>query len=406
MSGSTIKTLVLYADYTTRLSYYDDWQDAFQAAPQFNCTAMNICGANAAQDLPAVVAEAELIVLLHSTNGDTTVYLEPFVPILQARRGLLLFFVGNEVNLPGSPIAGKREILRRIEPDFIATQLLPETGEFLFGDLARRGVLSVPHALNPAAFRPEKPQADRRIDIGVRAVRYLPHLGDDDRNRVFAFFARHDFDPSLAVDIGTARLDRAGWAAYLNDCRGTVSTEAGSWFIERDDATIEAIRRWTAETYGRGKLVIANDSPLRKLGHRLPWPVRAALRRILSKGVVRHESTVTEELPFEEVYDRFFRDRPRPAIYGKCISSRHLDAVGTKTCQIMLAGRYNDILAADEHYLALAADFSNIADVMERFHDRDYRAAMVNRAYDHVMSAHTFARRVAMIHAAVTSSAT
>lgn len=403
MPQSEIATLVLYADYTTRLSYYDDWLDAFDDASEFRVETLNICQRGIKPRLRRAVAEAELIVLLHSTNGDTTIYLEPLAPLLRDRRGLLLSFVGNEVNLPGSAIAAKRAVLQAIEPDFIATQLLAEAGEHLFGDLVRRRVLAIPHALNPRAFRPDVPQSQRRIDIGVRAIRYLPHLGDRERNRLHDYFETQAFSPPLTVDVDTTRLNREGWAAFLNQCRGTISTEAGAWYLERDDRTIEAIRAWTAERHGGGRLVIANDSPLRRLGHKLPWPVRAALRRIMRHGPLRHESTITEELPFDEVFARFFRDYPKPSFYGKCISSRHFDAIGTKTCQIMFPGRFNDILATDEHYLALAPDFSNIDDVLAKFRDGDRRQQIVDQAYDHVLSAHTYTHRIAAIYAAVTA---
>lgn len=403
MNPSRLRTLVLYADYTTRLSYYDDWLDAFARAPHFNARSLNICERGAEEILRQELAQADLTVLLHSTNGDTTVYLEPFADLLADRRGLLLSFVGNEVNLPGSPIAAKRQVLARMAPDFIATQLPQEAGEYLWGDLVRRRVLAVPHALNPAAFRPDQALEGRPIDIGVRAVRYLPHLGDRDRNRLHDLFDEHAFATDLVVDIGTERLDRAGWAGFLNRCKGTVSTEAGSWWVERDDAIITAIRSWTAERVKGKALVIANDSPLRKLGHKLPWWMRAGLRRLLSKGVLRHESTITEELPFDEVYERFFKDRPRPPFYAKCISSRHLDAVGTKTCQILVEGRYNGILRPGEHYIPLKADLSNLDEALRQFRDPSERARITASAYQHVLDSHTYDRRIEALVLAITS---
>ncbi|HLO77813.1 MAG TPA: glycosyltransferase [Magnetospirillum sp.] len=400
---SRLRTLVLHADYTTRLSYYDDWLDALSRAPQFDARSLNICQRGVAPRLRAELADAELVVLLHSTNGDTTVYLEPFAGLLADRRGLLLSFVGNEVNLPGSPIAAKRAVLGRIAPDYIATQLPLEAGQYLWGDLVRRRVLALPHALNPQAFRPELPAQARPIHIGVRAARYLPHLGDCDRNTLHDLFERHAFEPALVVDIGSERLDRPGWAAFLNRCLGTVSTEAGSWWIERDDATINAIRAWTAARTKGKAMVIANDSPLRRLGHKLPWWLRAALRRILSRGVLRHESTITESLPFDEVYDRFFRNRPRPPVYGKCLSSRHLDAIGTGTCQILMTGRYNDILRAGDHYIPLAPDFSDVDEAMRRFRDAGERQRIARTAHEHVLDGHTYDHRIAQLAQAVTS---
>jgi hypothetical protein len=130
----------------------------------------------------------DAVVILHSATGDTTIYLDRYADILGDRKIPLLSFVGNEVNLPGSPIAEKRRVLSVIRPDWIATQLLEDAGRMLFGDLAGRGMVSIPHALNPVAFRETQAFDQRPIDIGKRAARYLPHLGDNDRNRIIEFF--------------------------------------------------------------------------------------------------------------------------------------------------------------------------------------------------------------------------
>ncbi len=86
---------------------------------------------------------------------------------------------------------------------------------------------------------------------------------------------------------------------------------------------------------------------------------------------------------------------------GKAISSRHFEPVGTKTCQILIEGHYNGVLVADEHYIAVRKDLSNIADAVQRFKDDGYRRAMVDRTYEHVMSAHTYRHRVEQLVAAV-----
>lgn len=402
--SSALRALVVSAEYTDRLSYYDDWKTAFQTSLQFETVLFNIAGGNAARRLRSALRGIDAIILLHSTNGDTTRYLEPVAPVLAERTCPLLTFVGNEVNLPGSPISAKRAVFATIQPDFIATQLLPESGEYLFGDLAGRGVVALPHGLNPEVFRPQVPHSERSRDIGVRSVKYLAHLGDDDRNRVHDFFTRHEFAPDLTVDISAERFNRDGWAAFLNDCRGTVSTEAGSWFIERDDATIEAIRAWTAERQAGQGFVIANDSPLRLIGHKLPFRLRQWLRKRLSRGPIRHESTVTEALAFDEVHERFFAGRPVPKHHGKCISSRHFDAIGTATCQILLEGRYNDILTPGVHYISLASDFSNVAEVMEVFEDERRRLEITEAALAHVMDRHTYAHRVGAVYDILTGS--
>lgn len=400
---SAIDGLVLHAHYATRLSYYDDWLDAFARSRDFRVTAHNICEGAALPEIRRAIGAHDLVVLLHSTNADTMMYLKPVREALKDRRGKLLVFVGNELNLPGSPMAEKIAFLRDVAPDFIATQLLAEAGQWLYASCPNSRVLSVPHALNAAAFRPGPPRDQRPVDIGTRSARYIPYLGDDERNRLFDLFAAHAFDPALKVDIETdSRLAREGWAGFLSRCKGTVSNEAGSWYLEPDDHTMEKIRTWVRSQ--AGGIMIANDSPLRRLGHRLPWFVKAALRALLRRGPVRHEMLVNEALDFAEIHERFFKEKARAPVYTKVVSSRHFDAIGTKTCQILIRGRYNDTLVADEHYLALDPDFANLDAVLAAFADADRNREIVDRAYEHALAGHTLDHRISGLAAAVSAS--
>jgi hypothetical protein len=391
-----MRVLVGHAQYTDRLSYYDDWLDAFLRAPQFDVVSVNVVDPRAKERFSRLLRDVDAVVLLHSTNGDTTSYLAPHVECLSKRAVPLLTFVGNEVSLPGSPIADKRRIFRALKPEYIATQLLPEAGRYLFADVASRAIVAIPHALNRASFSPEKPSERRNLDVGARAVRYLPHLGDDDRNRLMQWFAANGGKHGLRVDISDHRLDRDGWAAYLNDSKATVSTEAGTWFLERDDATVNAIRDYV---FSKKKgFVLRNDSALRSLGHKMPWWLKSLVRYAMKRGPLRHEALVNEQLDYKEIFDKFFAGRQRPAHYGKCISSRHFDAAGTKTCQIMFRGRFNDILKPDEHYLALEPDFSNIETVLDSLRDPVRRASIVNSAFDLVHSGHTYEHRMQQVY--------
>jgi hypothetical protein len=199
----------------------------------------------------------------------------------------------------------------------------------------------------------------------------------------------------LKTDISDRRADRDGWAEFLNACKGTAATEAGSWFLERDDRTVNEIRDYVLN---QSKLVIRNDSKLRTWGHKLPWWARQAARKVLAGGLITHEALVNESLDTDEVVRLFFSGRERPRFYGKCISSRHFDAAGTKTCQIMFPGCFNDILIADRHYLALEPDFSNLDLVLDRFNDPVARQDIVDAAYDLVMGGHTYAHRMRQVY--------
>jgi Glycosyl transferases group 1 len=391
-----LKTLLLTLGYPSRASYYDDWRDAFIAAPQFDVTVRNIFDRAVRAEIERSIGDYELTVLLHACTADSLLYAEPLAGALQNRKGRLVAFVGNELNLPFAPLGAKVAWLKRVRPDIVATQLLQEAGAWLYAEVGAR-VISLPHALNPQAFEARTPQRDRPIDIGARSFRYLAYLGDDERNRIYDYFAANRFSPRLALDFSTEqRFDRAGWAAFLDRCKATIATEAGSWFLERDDATVLAIRDHLAHHDGSG-FVIRADSPLQGLAHRLPYQLKALARRLLRRGPIRHEALTAERADFAEIHARFFANRPRAPVYAKCISSRHFDAVGTKTVQIMFPGRYNDILEADRHYLALQPDFANVDAVMARFRDPAERSGIVDAAHAHVMAGHTYAHRMAQL---------
>jgi hypothetical protein len=307
------------------------------------------------------------------------------------------------VNIPGCKIEDKRRWLRAVEPDFIATQLLKEAGQFLFGDLAKSDVLAIPHALNPNAFFPPSLGKPRSIEIGVRTARYLPHLGDNDRNRINDYFAENAADLGLDVDISSARLDRDGWASFLQQCRATVSTEAGSWYLEKDDATVEAVRQYLNHNSDKG-YVLRDDSMLAKTYNKLPDWLKRPLRLLKRGGLIQHEFADEVSGDFDEIYVKFFRDLPRAPCYSKCISSRHFDAVGTKTLQIMYDGRFNDILTAGKNFIELADDFGNIDDVLEQIKDTELVQNLVDDTYEYIMAEHTYAHRISRIHDHLTSS--
>lgn len=225
-------------------------------------------------------------------------------------------------------------------------------------------------------------------------------LGDNDRNRVYDLFAELGPASGLRVDISTnSRLDRPGWAAFLNDCRGTVGTEAGTWYIERDDATALAIRDFLQARSGTP--TIRADSRLHAAARRLPYGIKSGLKAVLARSALRHEAFDLSEDAFAEVQARFFAGKPHCPAYAKCISSRHFEAAATGTCQILVKGRFNDILDADRHYIALDPDLGNAAEAVARFRDPVERRRIADAAQALVHEGHTYRHRLAELHAAV-----
>jgi hypothetical protein len=85
------------------------------------------------------------------------------------------------------------------------------------------------------------------------------------------------------------------------------------------------------------------------------------------------------DLTFDEV------DAQMPAGWDSyaffAISPRHLEAVITKTAQVLVEGRYSRVLEPERHYIPVRRDFSNLEEALERLDDADAVEAMTERAY-------------------------
>lgn len=401
-SSSRIQTVVLTVGYGVRASYYEDWLEAFTVSPLFAVTAFNLFRGGGRRAAQRALASAELVVALHPCSADTLRYIAPLRSALQQRRGRLLVLVGNEYNMPWARLADKRELLRAVGADWIGTQMPLEAGEWLYDGTGAQ-VLAVPHAANEGAFRREKADAERPIDIGGRSFRYPVYLGDDERNRVYDLFAELAPQAGLTVDIANhGRLARPDWAAFLNDCRGTVGSEAGSWYLERDDRTVLAIRDFLRRR-ARAPTIRA-DGRLHALTRRLPYGIKAGLKAVLAVAPLGHEALAdVSDDDAAEIHNLFFAGRLRCPAYSKAISSRHFEAAATGTCQLLVRGRYNDILEADRHYIALDPDLGNAAAAIERFRDPGERRRVADGAHQLVHDAHLYRHRLAALHAAVSA---
>ena len=366
------------------------------AAPEFSCTVYNIFTGAGRRAARKACATADLIIILHSCNADTLHYAQHMTTALQNRRGKLLSFVGNELNMPWAPLSAKIAWLKTIRADFVATQLLQEAGDYLYASTGAK-IAAVPHALNPAAFPPGPPGAQRPTDIGGRSFRYSAFLGDDDRNRIFAYFANTKFDPPLNLDLSHEhRFDRDGWSRFLQSCKATIATEAGSFYTMPTDDRVIAVQNYLRQQQGGG-LTIGAGSRLHLLAQKLPYGVKQIIWKILRAGPIKHEAQTAECIDASAIHEKFFQNTPRPPVYTKAISSRHFDAIGTGTVQIMFPGRYNDILRPGAHYLELHPDFSNINDVLAQLRDQAACDQLTARARADILAAHTYTHRATQV---------
>lgn len=394
-----MKTLLLHSSYTDQMSYFDDWVDAFKVHRNFQSECINVF--NASQDFTKGVSKkiesVDLIILHHSMNGDTLDYLKPFMSALKNRKGKLVSFVGNEVNLPILGMAAKIKNLQEIKPDIIATQLLEEAGLWLYEDCTDSKVISLPHALNPKAFLSKREILGREIDIGTRSSRYGVYIGDNDRNNIISFFHENSKNLNLKVDLGLdsnsqKRFNRDQWSNFLESCKATLSTEAGSFYLEKDDKIINEIKSYL--TKKSTKIVLPHDSFAREVYRRLvPSYVRSFIVSMIRDKVVEVDK-IDNDCDFEEIYEKFFATAAKAPVYTKAISSRHFDAIGTGTLNVMYPGRYNDVLVPGEHYFELKRDHSNVDDLKDILADERALTKVTRAAYEHVIAEHTHEKRL------------
>jgi len=333
----------MFAEEYDRLSYLADWRDAWCASPRLDVELCNVNNLFEYRRGLKTLPEFDLAVILHSAAGDNLSLLQFGARSFANRRGRLLVFVGNEYDLMPEKIG----FLKAVRADFIATQLPLPAARWLYAECTDSRVVAAPAALNPDVYRPS--DRPRPIDVGFRGDKYSSmFIGDTERTDLLERFQARAGEWGLVVDIQFQRHSRAQWREFLGSCKGTIGAESGVRRLERDDRTKRSVEEYLRQNPAAG---------------------------------------------FEEVRERFYKDRPDP-VSGKTISSRHFEAIGTKTCQILVEGQYNGILKADEHFISVKRDLSNLDRAVERFKDEKYRRSMADRAYEHVMAVHTYRHRV------------
>jgi len=357
-----VRVLALVVRYPHDVAYYDDWIEAFATHPQLITRVHDIGAASGKARLPALLKDADLVVALHATTSDWLSDLEAVTPMLLDRRCPLVVFVGNEFNQPFPWLADKIALAKRLRAEIVASQLLQETADWLYAETGAL-VLSLPHGVNPRRFFAGPAFEARRYDLVSRSFRYPVYVGDRERNDLLSAAAALAQTSARRIDVRIdVRAPPDAWADLLRAARATISTEAGTWQLERDDATARRVAEILKRTGPRG---FELSAPVRRALRQLPPGVKGWLRG-LSALLPRPYAPLAGAHPAAAAeIAALFAAAPRAPVYGKCVSSRHFDALGAQTLQLLTPGRYNDILVADEHYLAIAPDGADLAAKLE-----------------------------------------
>ena len=183
------------------------------------------------------------------------------------------------------------------------------------------------------------PHAQRRFDVVYRATKLPYWFGSHGqlKHRIAEAVQARAAEVGLTTDISTRWEDTifgGGWLDFLMSGRAVIGSESGSSVLDE-----------------RGEI---------------QWRIRRLLEE-------------EPNLSFEEVDARMPPGWDSYSFFA--ISPRHLEAVMTKTAQVLVEGRYSGVLRPHEHYIPLRSDFSNLNDALERLRDVEAVEAMTERAY-------------------------
>ncbi|TFH09995.1 MAG: hypothetical protein E4H08_04555 [Candidatus Atribacteria bacterium] len=185
---------------------------------------------------------------------------------------------------------------------------------------------------------------DRAIDVGYRAHGVRHNLG---------------YHGQLKIEIARAFLA----AAQGQDLRTDISTQFEDTFL--GDSWYQFLLRC--------RYVLGIEG-----GASLHDPT-GEISRCVQRYVAEHPHAL-----FDEVEAACFpgSDGAFPLV---ALSPRHLEAVATRTGQLLVSGDYNGILEPGTHYVPIDKDLGNLGELVRNSMDESDRLRMVERAYDDIV---------------------
>lgn len=184
--------------------------------------------------------------------------------------------------------------------------------------------------------------SERRFDVVYRAKQLPYWFGSHGqlKHRIAEAVQERAAGLGLRTDISTRPEDTVygdGWLDFLLAARAVIGAESGSSVLDE-----------------RGE-------------------IQRRISRLLA---------AQPDLTFEEV------DAQMPSGWDSydffAISPRHLEAVVTKTAQVLVEGSYSGVLEPERHYIPVRRDFSNLSEALGRLRDVAAVEAMAERAYEDV----------------------
>lgn len=332
--------LVVYAltPESRTFSYQRGWPRNFALHPSFEVVPLDVTQPFATARAAFALRRRRLdaVVLLHSAFSNAQNVRGALLELLSRSRPPKVLFVGNEFKL----MPQKMAFAEKLGVSLLVSQLHSPRAHDLYRARLGCNVLELPYTgLDPAVFRPGMPWWQRQVDVGYRSAPSPLYLGHRERDELVEQFsaacARHSLVTDFSLDLAE-RFDESGWAAFLNDCKAQLGSEAGADYFELTDETRHDLNRWFA----------LNPSA----------SVAETRARI--------------------------RDRNADPVPGRALSGRVVEAAGTKTVQLLLEGEHGGFFGPEEHYIPVRKDFGNVHEALDKLDDRDHCTRLVERAHE------------------------
>jgi hypothetical protein len=209
-----------------------------------------------------------------------------------------------------------------------------------------------------------RPAGERSLDLVYRAA-HLPYwFGSQGqlKHDIADVVLRRAEQLGLRCDISTRPQDTITsdhWFDFLASSRAIIGCESGSSVLDR-----------------RGE-------------------IQARLRWLLLKEPGLSFTEASRRLPAGWDDYRFF-----------AIGPRHLEAVITRTAQLLVEGEYDGILQANRHYIPLRRDLGNLDEALHMVRDATLLDAMTLRAYEdlYLSGRYTYATLAGRLDAVIASA--
>jgi hypothetical protein len=195
----------------------------------------------------------------------------------------------------------------------------------------------VPRSLEAAGLDVESPRA---IDIGYRSRAMPFDLGDlgQDKTAIAERFQALAPAQGLTADISVLERDRLygrQWVRFLRDCRCVLGTSSGASVVD-----------FTGD-------------------------IRRSCERHLA---------LNPDAGYDDVKARFFADADWKVVIDT-VSPRVFEAAALGCTLVQHEGLYGGVMRADEHFIGVRRDYSNVGEVVDRVRDRAFCREMARRTH-------------------------